>query len=169
MAKIQQKWIDRAGTKFIVDFWDGNNAPYIADVDTFHLYDAAGFPLGVDTDVIFKLDSELVNFAKGFQVEFMYVLSTDNIGQSFRYQLDMVGHILLDQMASYASYGPYITDVPVDVGANRLQEKIVFTISPTTISANTTEIELRVTRKGSATEDTYQGDIGLKQIVIIQS
>jgi hypothetical protein len=168
MAKVQQKWIDRAGTKYVLDYWDGDNPPYIADVDTFHLMDAAGFPTGANTDVIFKVPADMmIDFSKGFKFSFMYVVSTDNIGQSFRYQLDMVGHQLTNSILTPVGYAPIITDMPVSVNSNILDERVFFTIPPALMASNIQEIECRITREGAAVQDTYVGDIGLKQIVLI--
>ena len=168
MAKIQQKWIDRAGIKYVLDYWDGDNPPYIADVDTFHLMDAAGFPTGADTDVIFKVPADMmIDFSKGFRFAFMYVVSTDNIGQSFRFQLDMVGHKLTDSILVPIGYSAIIKDTTVAVNSNILDELVFFTIPPAFMTSDIQEIECRITRKGTAVQDTYVGDIGLKQVVLI--
>jgi len=148
-----------------LDFFEGDNPPYIADIDVFGFKDGAGFPNGADTEVLFKLQPNALRIAKGVTVDLVYALSASDPGKNIRLRLDYVVH---NDGESYSAGTPYgqTFDLPTSTAANELARVTAFTIPEGHVSSNTVEVECKLSRLGTDVNDSYSGDFGLKHVVV---
>jgi len=150
-----------------VDFFAGNNTPYFADVDSFGFEDAAGMPTNEDTDVIFKLDATSLYLNRGAILTIIYALSETSSGQVLNLRLDYVVHNRGELFNGGTPYGQSV-ELTVNAVQDALFASPVFVLPNGHVSANTVEVECRLSRLGSSAIDTYVGDVGLKHVIVGQ-
>jgi len=156
-----------ASTNYVyLDFYEGNNPPYIADVDSYGFQDAAGFPVGEDRDVIIKLAENIDGLLSGFDINLVYAMSTADVGKDVRLVLDYVVHKANEVYNAGTSYSD-TQDVTIGTGLNELGMIQPFSIPSGNITADTVEVEMRLTREGTHVNDTHSGDFGLKHLIVV--
>ena len=148
-----------------IDFYEGDNPPYFADVDVYGFLDAAGFPNDEDRDVLFKIDANAIYVTRGIAMTLIYTLSEASAGQTLNLRLDYVVH---NKGELYNAGTPYGQTMELSLTAVQhvLYASRIFFIPHGHVSANTVEVECKLTRLGSSAADTYMGDFGLKHIVV---
>lgn len=162
---LQELYVGRGINQFSVDFWEGNNPPFIASVDAYNFDDAAGFPEGQDCDVIFKLDANFKALRHGALLTFVYTMSKDEWAKAVNLRLDYRVHAIGER---FDAGTPYDASAQAQVihldGILALMQP--FQIPDGHINENTVEVECRLTRLGSSAEDTHTGDLGLKHVLV---
>jgi len=150
--------------QFDIDFYEGNNPPYIADVDSFGFQDAAGFPVGEDHDVIFKVGANTPYWKQGAAIDLIITPSITDLSKNIRWQFDYTIHDSGELYNGGTNYSVTV-DLPVVASQNQLQKSQVFIVPNNYITSSTVEVEFRLTRLGANANDTFGGDVGLKHIV----
>jgi len=148
-----------------LDYYDGNNSPYRADADNYDFQDAASFIHGDDMDVIFKLASQLGNIdANGATMVLIYFMSTAESSKNVVLRLDYTVHDKGEAYNGGTVYGStYITATPND---SNLTALTTISIPAGNVTANTVEVECRLSRLGTNGSDTHTGDFILKQLLV---
>jgi len=147
-----------------LDFFEGTNL-YIADIDVYGFQDAAGMPVGVDSNILFKLQPVSVYLAGGVTISLVYALSLTDLGKNIRLRLDYVVH---KQGEVYSGGTPYgqTYDLTVASAVNVLAAELAFTIPAGHVTTDTLEVEVNLSRLGSDPADTFTGDLGLKHLLV---
>jgi len=151
--------------QFDLDFFEGNNPPYIADIDAFGFQDAAGLPVGEDRDVIFKVGANVPYWKQGVNLDVVIAPSVTDVGKKVRWKLDYLVHVGGEIYSGGTSYSATF-DMTVSAAQNQLQKTQAFTIPNGHIPSTAVEVEFRLTRLGTDINDTFSGDIGLKHLLI---
>jgi len=151
--------------QFDIDFYTGDNAPYIADIDAFGFQDAAGFPVGEDRDVVFKVGANVPYWKQGATLDVVIAPSVTDVGKKVKWKLDYLVHVGGEVYSGGTSYSSTF-DMTVSASQNQLQKTQAFTIPNGHIPLTAVEVEFRLTRLGTDINDTFSGDIGLKHLVI---
>lgn len=147
-------------------FYPGNVSPLAVDTDVYAIRDSAGFEAGVDEDVVFSLTQiDTTYVSDGFKLFFNYAMETSEVGKNIRLKLDYIVHEKGETVAGGTPYTSTVT-VPVNETADELDSVNVFTIAGGVVSADTEEVEFRLTRLGTDVLDTHNGLFGLKDILV---
>lgn len=150
---------------FAIDFWEGVNPPFIANIDAYGFDDSAGFPEGEDHDVIFKMDANFRALKRGALLTLVYTMSTSEWGKSLTLRLDYRVHAYGERYDAGTPYDMTVT-VPVIHLDGVLAITQPFQIPNGHLNDETVEVECRLTRMGTQVSDTHTGDLGLKHIVV---
>jgi hypothetical protein len=149
-----------------VDFFEGNNSPYFATVDSYGFNDASGMPTGQVADVIFKIAQSFATLAVfGLKVNLIYAASVAQSGKQVYWKLDYVVHSQGEAFDGGAVYSVMVA-MPVTTTVNKLSAYELYVVPNIQFSSNNVEAEFRLTRLGTSPSDTYGGDIGLKHVVV---
>ena len=145
-------------------FYEGTNPPDFADADVFGFTDAASFDPTQDQDIIFWLNIRQ-DYTSGVIFYLTYALSTSESSKDVLLEL---AYVVKDEGENVETGGTaYFQDVTLHVGdaADTLYvDETSLAIPSGRITSSTREIELRLKRKGTYVEDTFNGFFALKSI-----
>ena len=158
-------FINDLATRFAVDYVEGNNPPPRAVLDVYGIDDAACFSHDLDEDIMFKTRPRSRLGVAGLKIWLFYLMSTAELAKVVRLRLDYLVHCLGEVYTGGTNYN-ITTDFSVNSVQNALSF-VEFSIPAGRFVDDTVEVELRLTRFGTAAEDTHNGFFGLKDIWII--
>jgi len=148
-----------------LDYFEGDNPPFMADADVYHFYDSADFVASEDHDVIFKLASQLANMdANGATIFLVYFMSTAESSKNIVLKFDYVVH---DKNEAYNGGSVYSSQYTISTpNTANLTTVNTVAIPAARITSNTVEIECRLTRLGTNVSDTHTGDFIIRQLLV---